>query len=89
MRKIGDGLRALQPDLVIVISNAHAIVADTEARDAFMRDGKAIASRFDLSADEAGALMALDEDKLRERFSINAMLTYQAKLRVNRPQSAS
>ena len=62
----------------------HALVVDQEAREAFARDSRAFASRFDLSADETGALLALDEDQLRERYSINAMLTYQAKLRVKR-----
>ncbi len=47
-----------------------------------MRDGNAFAARCQLSPDEADALLALDENRLRERYSINAMLTYQAKPQV-------
>jgi len=60
----------------------HAIVTDERARTAFMGEPKQYASQFALQADEAAALIALDENLLRERFSINAMLTYQAKLRL-------
>ena len=60
----------------------HALVVDADARTAFLRDTKTFASRFELTADETAALVLLDEDELRERYSINAMLTYQAKLRM-------
>jgi 2,3-dihydroxyphenylpropionate 1,2-dioxygenase len=68
----------------------HAIVVDEEARTAFIGEPNSFASQFALKGDEAAALIALDETLLRERFSINAMLTYQAKLRLaSMPSSKS
>ena len=66
---------------VQIVRAIYAIVRDKEALAAFMKDRKAYASRYDLKADEVGALIALDEDVLRERYSVNPMLTYQAKLK--------
>lgn len=60
----------------------HAIVDEPEACASFMQDPRAYAARCDLAEDETAALIALDENRLRERFSINAMLTYQAKRRI-------
>jgi 2,3-dihydroxyphenylpropionate 1,2-dioxygenase len=59
-----------------------ALVSSREACRSFLADGPAFASSFELAADEAEALVRLDENVLRERYSINPMLTYQAKRRV-------
>jgi 2,3-dihydroxyphenylpropionate 1,2-dioxygenase len=60
----------------------YAIVETEEARNAFAANPMVYASRFDLKEDESAALVSLDADLLREKFSVNAMLTYQAKLRL-------
>jgi 2,3-dihydroxyphenylpropionate 1,2-dioxygenase len=67
----------------------HAIVVDEKARTAFIDEPTSYATQFALNEDEAAALIALDETLLRERFSINAMLTYQAKLRLASMSSPS
>jgi 2,3-dihydroxyphenylpropionate 1,2-dioxygenase len=57
----------------------HAIATSREACETFTRDREAFAETWDLSADARSALVTLDEDVLRERFSISPMLTFQAK----------
>lgn len=59
----------------------HSIAMDAGACAAYLRDRKVFGAAFDLSAEEAAALAALDEDVLRERYAINPMLVYQAKLK--------
>lgn len=60
----------------------YAIVDDNQSCTAFTKDPKEFASQFKLNEDEIAALIELDENTLREKFSINAMLTYQARRRV-------
>src|SRR5262249_42737415 len=64
-----------------LVKAVYAIVRDDDACASFVGDRRAFANRFGLSNDEADALAALDEDVLRERFSVNPILTYHAKFR--------
>lgn len=59
----------------------HAIAMNAAACEKFLTDRKGFGSSFDLSAEEAAALATMDEDVLRERYAINPMLVYQAKLK--------
>jgi 2,3-dihydroxyphenylpropionate 1,2-dioxygenase len=52
-----------------------------EAR-AFVADPLAFADRFKLAADEREALVSLDEEGLRDRFSIHGLLTAGARMQV-------
>jgi 2,3-dihydroxyphenylpropionate 1,2-dioxygenase len=59
-----------------------ALVNDDEAVAGFAADAAAFAAQYDLAADQIAAFVALDGDALRDRFSINPMLTFQAKRRI-------
>ena len=59
----------------------HALINDTDARTRYLNDRRAYAVQYRLTPDESEALVTLDEDRLRERFSINPMMTLQAKIR--------
>ena len=59
----------------------YAIATDAEACAAFKRDRLAFGANFELGTDALAALISFDEDELREKFSINPMLTFQAKLK--------
>lgn len=63
----------------------HRIVIEEEACAAYRADRAAFARRFDLDHAAAKALVALDEDELRETYAVNPMLTYQAKIKVGDP----
>src|SRR5712671_2583566 len=58
------------------------LVDDEGARAAFRDDPAHYAARLDLAEGERAALVALDQDALRERFQINPMLLYQLAQRV-------
>ena len=58
-----------------------AIAKDAAACASYLGDRRAFGGGFDLTAEETAALVALDEDVLRERYAINPMLVYQAKLK--------
>ncbi len=59
----------------------HTLVVSDAAVADFLADRQAYAMRYALPEDQVEALIALDEDVLRERYSINPMMTYQAKNR--------
>lgn len=59
----------------------HAIATSRHAAAAFVSDRKKFATQFSLPKEQAEALADMDEDVLRERYSINPMLTFQAKLK--------
>jgi 2,3-dihydroxyphenylpropionate 1,2-dioxygenase len=63
----------------------HAIVTDDDATAAYKRNRPEFAQRYDLPDEERAALVRLDEDELRERYLVNPMLTYMAKVRVGDP----
>lgn len=52
----------------------HALRTDQTARDKFISDPKAFASKFDLSDSEAQALIAFEQDDLRDNFGIHPLL---------------
>ena len=60
----------------------YAVVTEPGALKAFLENPVALKSRFDLTADEAQALAELDENVFRERFGINPIIVYWAKLAV-------
>ncbi|HTY67871.1 MAG TPA: hypothetical protein VMH36_14550 [Alphaproteobacteria bacterium] len=60
----------------------HAIVTDDAAGSAYKADRPGFARRYDLPDEERAALVRLDEDELRERYLVNPMLTYMAKVKV-------
>jgi 2,3-dihydroxyphenylpropionate 1,2-dioxygenase len=59
----------------------YALIDDANACARFVKDRHAFAAQYDLASDEIEALVLLDEDRLRERYSINPMMTLQAKFR--------
>lgn len=63
----------------------HALVTDDSALASYAKDRPGFARRYDLPDEERTALVRLDEDELRERYLVNPMLTYMAKLRVGDP----
>ncbi len=63
----------------------HAIVTDDTASLAYKADRPGFAGRYDLPDEERAALVRLDEDELRERYLVNPMLTYMAKVKVGDP----
>jgi 2,3-dihydroxyphenylpropionate 1,2-dioxygenase len=72
------GFRAAHTNLARAI---HAIVTVSGAAAEYLADRRSFGERFELPAEELEAFIALDEDVLRERYSINPMMTYQAKNR--------
>jgi 2,3-dihydroxyphenylpropionate 1,2-dioxygenase len=63
----------------------HAIVTDDAASAAYKSNRPEFAQRYDLPDEERAALVRLDEDELRERYLVNPMLTYMAKVKVGDP----
>lgn len=57
----------------------YAIVTNKEACSRFVADPRAYARSFDLAGDERDSFLGLNEDTLRENFSINPMFTRWAK----------
>jgi len=66
---------------VQIVRAVYALGQDKEALQSFLQDRKSFGAKFGLPPDEIEALAQLDEDVLRERYSVNPMLTFQAKLR--------
>jgi 2,3-dihydroxyphenylpropionate 1,2-dioxygenase len=60
------------------------LVDDAGARAAFRSDPDGYAARFELAEAESAALVKLDRETLRDRFTINPMLLYQLEQRVMR-----
>jgi 2,3-dihydroxyphenylpropionate 1,2-dioxygenase len=63
----------------------HTITIDDGACADYKRNRLEFAQRYDLPDEERAALVHLDEDELRERYLVNPMLTYMAKLKVGDP----
>jgi 2,3-dihydroxyphenylpropionate 1,2-dioxygenase len=59
-----------------------ALVNEDSAVASFTADAAAFAAKYELAADQIAPFVALDGDALRDRFSINPMLTFQAKRRI-------
>jgi 2,3-dihydroxyphenylpropionate 1,2-dioxygenase len=73
---------AIATEHVQLARAVYAIVTQPQLRDSYIENPKALGSQFELSADECAALAELDENVLRERFSINPIIVYWAKLAV-------
>jgi 2,3-dihydroxyphenylpropionate 1,2-dioxygenase len=73
---------ATPPERSALAGAIFKLVDDPEAGAAFRRDPAAYVARVDLAADERAALLTVDREALRERFSINPMLLYQLEQRV-------
>lgn len=60
----------------------YALVSQPSAAARFKQNREKYAADYDLTADQRDGLVRLDEDELREKFSINPMMTFQAKMLV-------
>ena len=62
----------------------YAIATNEGVLGKYISDSNAFSASYELTGEEAEALVKLDENELRENFSINPMITYWAKLAVGR-----
>ena len=61
----------------------YALITNKDACRQFVDDPRAFADRYDLANDERSSLLNLNEDFLRENFSINPMFTRWAKAAIS------
>jgi 2,3-dihydroxyphenylpropionate 1,2-dioxygenase len=59
----------------------YALIDDANACARFVKDRRGYAKQYALGSDEVEALVTLDENLLRERYSINPLMTLQAKFK--------
>ena len=73
---------AITTEHIQLAKAVYAVVTEPRALETFLDNPAALNARFDLTPDEAQALAELDENVFRERFGINPIIVYWAKLAV-------
>lgn len=73
---------AIATDHVDLARAIYAVATNKDACGKYVIDPRSFAMSYELSGEETESLAKLDENVLREKFSINPMITYWAKLAV-------
>lgn len=72
-----------------LVEALYQLRTSADAARAFLADRAAFCARFPLADDERAALIAFDEDDLRDRFSVHGLLTAGARMQVSLQQKKS
>jgi 2,3-dihydroxyphenylpropionate 1,2-dioxygenase len=73
---------AIATEHVPLARAVYALIVEPGSRELFNRDARMLAARFNLSAEQTSAFISLDQDVLRQKFSINPIMLYWAKLKL-------